>query len=322
MIVVTNLVSVLCMYFVLSGAHIHLIWGEIRRMHWGWVSLAIGSDVFVYLLQSWRWGYILRPVERVSPWTLVRSIYVGLFANEVLPLRAGELIRCFLITRWSNVPLSGSFASALIERIFDGVWLMALVFVPLQIADLPHYLQRAGYVLGIIIVIASLVLGFGMYAKRQSIDLFFGFSFPAWFNTLVEDLHLIGHSRYLYYSFFISGAYLLAQVIPIYAVIRAYGLDLDSEIVTAFALMVLLRLSSVVPQAPGNLGLFQGVAFTTLKLFGVYGAQAKRFSFVLWGVVTVPLIIVGFLLLLLTGVKMTHLHREALSAAEGQKNGA
>ena len=86
--------------------------------------------------------------------------------------------------------------------------------------------------------------------------------------------------------------------------------------------MVLLRLSSVVPQAPGNLGLFQGVAFTTLKLFGVYGAQAKRFSFVLWGVVTVPLIIVGFLLLLLTGVKMTHLHREALSAAEGQKNGA
>jgi uncharacterized membrane protein YbhN (UPF0104 family) len=158
-----------------------------------------------------------------------------------------------------------------------------------------------------------------MYAKQQSIDKLFGFTFPSWFDTLVADLHLIGHSRYLYYSFFISGAFLLVQMFPIYAVIRGYGLHTESPWITSFAMMVLLRLSSVVPQAPGNLGLFQGIAFRTLVLFGVSAAISKRFSFVLWGVATIPLIVVGFLILVLSGIKVSHLHRDAMSAAEVSK---
>jgi len=313
------LVSAVCMYYALSGAHINLIWGEIQHMHWGWVTFAIVATVLLFLLQSWRWALILRPVERVTMWTCTRAVYIGLFANEVLPLRAGELIRCFLITRWSRVPLSVSFASALIERIFDGIWLMICFFLTLRMAALPHIFERGGYILGIIIVLAAVVIGFGMYAKEQSIDKLFGFSFPSWFETLVADLHLIGHSRYLYYSFFISGAFLLVQIFPIYAVIRGYRLDTGSPWVISFAMMVLLRLSSVVPQAPGNLGLFQGIAFRTLVLFGVSAAISKRFSFVLWGVATIPLIVVGFLILILSGIKMSHLRREAISAAEMSK---
>lgn len=288
-------------------------------MAWHWVMLAVLADVFVYALQSWRWLLVLKPVETITLWTSIRAIYVGLFANEVLPLRTGELIRCFLVTRWSSIPLSVSFASALIERIFDGVWLMACFFITLQVADLPRVLERAGYILGVIILIAAVILGIGMYARKQSLDLFFGFKFPNWFNTLVEDLHLIGHSRYLYFAFLVSGAFMLAQIIPIYAVMQAYGLDLDSTLIAAFTMMVLLRLSAVVPQAPGNLGLFQGVAFRTLIVFGVYGAVAKRFSLILWAVVTIPLILVGFIILSLSGASIAHLHREAKSAAQAKR---
>jgi hypothetical protein len=196
---------------------------------------------------------------------------------------------------------------------------MICFFLTLRMAALPDIFERGGYILGIIIVVAALVIGFGMYAKQQSIDKLFGFTFPSWFDTLVADLHLIGHSRYLYYSFFISGAFLLVQMFPIYAVIRGYGLHTESPWITSFAMMVLLRLSSVVPQAPGNLGLFQGIAFRTLVLFGVSAAISKRFSFVLWGVATIPLIVVGFLILVLSGIKVSHLHRDAMSAAEVSK---
>lgn len=319
LILATNLISLLCMYLVLSGAHIHLIWGEIRDMSWQWIVVAAVSDVLVYVLQGWRWLLILKPVEPVSLWTSARAIYIGLFANEVLPLRAGELIRCFLVTRWSSIPVSVSFASALIERIFDGIWLMACFFFTLSVAELPHVLERAGYLLGIIIVVAACIIGIGMYARKQSISLFFGFTFPKWFNILVEDLHLIGHSRYLYFAFFVSGAFMLAQILPIYAVIQAYGLDLDSTLISALTMMVLLRLSAVVPQAPGNLGLFQEVAFRTLIVFGVYGAVAKRFSLILWAVVTIPLVVVGFLTLSLSGASIAHLHREAKTAAQGHR---
>ncbi len=74
------------------------------------------------------------------------------------------------------------------------------------------------------------------------------------FHVLVEDLGLISHSKYLPLSFFQSLPYLLLQVIPIWAAFHGYGFDLGWT--PAFVLMVVLRLSSAVPQAPGNLGFF------------------------------------------------------------------
>jgi glycosyltransferase 2 family protein len=161
------------------------------------------------------------------------------------------------------------------------------------------------------------VIGYAMYAKKQSLNLFFGLAYPRWFNTLIEDLHLIGHSRYLYYSFLVSGAFLLAQILPIYTLVKATGLAIPWT--ASFVLMVLLRLSSILPQAPGNLGSFHWVTARTLIMFGLPAAHAKRFSIILWAVITIPLVIVGFLALAVTGVKMSHLHRDAAAAAKQNK---
>jgi uncharacterized membrane protein YbhN (UPF0104 family) len=247
----------------------------------------------------------------------VEAIYVGLFANEVLPFRAGELIRCFLLSKSSKVPLSVAFASALIERIFDGIWLMICFFFCLHLGRLPGVLLKGGYILGILIVICAVILGCAMYAKRQSLDRMFGFTWPRWFNTLIEDLHLIGHSRYLYFSFFVSGAFMLGQIVPIYALVKATGLAVPWT--ASFVMMVLLRLSSILPQAPGNLGSFQWVAARTLIMFGLAPGHAKRFSLILWAVVTIPLIVIGFVALALEGLNMTHLHREAAAAAKNRR---
>ena len=185
------------------------------------------------------------------------------------------------------------------------------------IITVPGVLVKGGYILGLLIVICSCLIGYAMYAKKQSMDLVFGMSWPRWFNTLIEDLHLIGHSRYLYYAFFISGVYILAQMLPIYALVQANNLDVPWT--ASFTMMVLLRLSSVVPQAPGNLGSFQWVTFRTLVMFGLAAGHAKRFSLILWAVVTLPLIVIGFIALALEGINMTHLHREATAAAQNPK---
>lgn len=285
-------------------------------MRWNWVVLAIACDAGVYLLHGWRWKLLLQPVMRIPYLQTVEAIYVGLFTNEVFPFRAGELIRCFLLAKSARLPLSVSFASALIERIFDGVWLMICFFFALHMSRMPGILLKGGYILGILIVVAGLLLGYAMYAKTQSLGSFFGLAWPRWFNTLIEDLHLIGHSRYLYFSFLVSGAYLLAQILPIYALVRANRLAVPWT--ASFVLMVLLRLSSIVPQAPGNIGSFQVVTARTLIVFGLAIGHAKRFSLILWAVVTIPLIVIGFIAVTMEGINLTHLHREAASAAQKQ----
>ncbi len=307
----------ICLVWVLNGAGLQHIWGEVRQLHWRWVALAVIADICVYLLHGWRWKLLLRPIEDVRFIHCVEAIYVGLFANEVLPLRAGELIRCFLLSRSTAIPISVTFASALIERIFDGIWLMLCFFWTLHLAELPAVLVNGGYILGVMIAVLGLLIGYAMYAKKQALDVVFGWSWPRWFNTLIDDLHLIGHSRYLYYSFIVSGAYLIAQILPIYALVKAS--DLDVPWTASFAMMVLLRLTSIVPQAPGNLGSFQWVAARTLILFGLVSAHAKRFSLILWAVVTLPLILIGCIALALTGVNMAHLHKQATAAANQRR---
>jgi hypothetical protein len=124
-------------------------------------------------------------------------------------------------------------------------------------------------------------------------------------NVVIEDLHIIGHSKYLYFSVLTSLPYLLMQMVPIYALARGYpGFDLT--IGQAATLMVILRLGSVVPQAPGNVGTFQALTVVGLALFGVTGGVAKRFSLVMWSVITLPLLIAGFIALAVTGMRMAN----------------
>lgn len=316
-IIVTNLISLICLAWALNGAGLEHIWGEARHMHWRWVLFALVSDVGIYLFHALRWQLLLKPVKHISFAHCAEAIYVGLFANETVPLRAGELIRCFLLSKSSGIPLSVSFASALIERILDGIWLMLGFFLCLRVETLPGVLVKGGYILGVFIVLLGLILAYAMYAKNQSLHRFLGMSWPGWLTTLIEDLHLIGHSRYLYFSFLISGVYMVSQMIPIYAVVKAS--DLQIPPMASFLILILLRLTGVVPQAPSNLGSFQWVTAKTLMMYGMVSSHAKRFSLILWAALTLPLIVVGFIALGFEGVNLSHLHREAAASAKERK---
>lgn len=317
---VTLIVSVACLAWAVHGVSWTELWEEIRELDWRWVAVGAIADLLVYVVQGWRWSLLLLPVAPVSTSSSIGSIYVGLFANEVLPLRAGEVIRCFLMARWSKIPISVTLASALIERIFDGVLLIAGLFLSLRY--LHHFPLRPGQakavqiiitgsvLLAVLLLICAALLAVAMYWREQTLDALLGVRLFSWAHVFIEDLHRIGHSRFLYFSAAVSVPHLLIQIVPIYAIMQAYGFDGVSW-AQAGALMILLRLGSVVPQAPGNVGLFQVLSTLGLTLFGVPGAMARRFTLILWGVVTLPLMIVGFFALVASGSKMGDIQREA-----------
>lgn len=309
---VTVLISLACLIWSLND----IDWGqfreEVRELHWAWVLAAILADIAVYVWQGWRWSLLLHPIAPVTMWQCVRAIYVGLYANEILPLRTGELIRCFLVTRWTELPFSVTLSSALIERIFDGIWLIACLLVTVRFVDLPRFLDGAGATLIVLILLAIIVLSFAMFQKhRVPLRLANSAAFRK-LQILLDDLNILGHSRYLYGAGLASLPYLLMQILPIYAMFRAY--DLDLGLGSAAVLMVILRLGAVVPQAPGNVGMFQTLAILALtQVLSVDVQVAKRFSFILWGVVTLPLLVAGFGAFAITGLKIRELRHEAQS---------
>jgi len=321
LLVLINLASIGCLAWTLRDAKLGELRDDLATMDWKWVALAVVADIGVYFMHGFRWSLLLRPVEPVGFWRAVRAIYIGLFANEVMPFRAGEVLRCYLLSVWTELPLSVSLSSGFIERIFDGIWLTSCMLLALRLVPLPrhlHYLIDGGWVLGLAVLGCAALLGVAMFRSGRKpapgpivppVTGLHG-GWRGQFSVLMKDLGLIGHSRYLYLALLQSLPYLLLQTIPIWASFKGYGFDLG--LTQAFALMVFLRLSTVIPQAPGNLGLFQFLTKEVLeKIYNVVPDEAARFSLVLWGIVTLPLLIGGFIALWIEEADLVELKRAA-----------
>lgn len=317
----TNLFSIACLWWVLHNMNWSDFGEELRHINWGWLAIAIACDISVYVWHGWRWSLLLTPIERIPVLRSVRAIYVGLFANEVLPLRTGEIIRCYLQARWSSIPFSVALSSALIERIFDGFWLVLCLFVTIRLAPgLPRYVIDSSVLLAILILAAALLVAIAMFYKQRAHAALSESGWHRHVRILIDDLHLIGHSRYLYFAALATFPYLITQVLPVFFVMKAYPAFAVPSWRVALVLMIVLRLGSAVPQAPGNVGAFQALTVVVLShVFGYDAGFSRGFSLFLWAAVTLPLLIVGFIALAITGAKIGELSRKAKSAMPAAK---
>ena len=284
-------------------------WAEqlprIRQTPLPYVLAAVLCDIAVYCVQGWRWNELLKPVGALPVWRSMQAIYIGLFANEVLPLRPGEVIRSFLQARWSGVPFTVVLSSVVIERLFDGFWLILGFFVTSLFVELPPILVYGSRILGGILLVLGALLGFAVFRRQQA---------EKWlspkFRHHLDALESMGRSRSFYHAFLISFLYLALQIGPIYFIQRGFGLNLGLG--ASAGNLVILRLGSVPPQGPSNVGSFQGFAVLGAVLFGVDSQSATGFATLLFIVITVPLWIVGFIALLATKMKL----RQLIDAAE------
>lgn len=319
--VVGYAVSIACLVWVLQGVDYASLLDDLRSLHWRWVILGVVADIGVYVYQAWRWNLLLSPVMQPSMRRSVQAIYVGLFSNEVLPLRPGELIRSYLQAHWGKIPFSVALSSALLERVFDGIWLIitfVLVTVSMQHKGIamPAVMIDLAKILGVAVTVVALILGLIMFWKHHASRACPKTRWGAQLRVFIEDLHLMGRSRSFYYGALASLPYLLIQVIPIYALIRAYELTLG--IGPALVVLVIFRVGTSIPQAPGNVGASQALMVLALSLFGVDKTTATGLSVVTWGVITLPLLIAGFIALTMTGTNIGTL-RDAARAQSADR---
>ena len=92
-------ISIACLIWVYRGFDWKGELPKLMQTDWRWVTVAVLADVVVYVVQGWRWNLLLQPLAPVPVMQTIQAIYIGLFANEVLPLRSGEVIRCYLLSR-------------------------------------------------------------------------------------------------------------------------------------------------------------------------------------------------------------------------------
>lgn len=298
------LISAAALVWTYYDVDLKVLAKDLASTAWAWVPLAALADLLVYVWQSWRWNLLLEPVARIPLWRSVRAIYIGLFVNEILPMRPGELLRAYLQGRWSKLPFSVMLSSVLIERFFDGVWLLVVTFVATFFLRLPGHIVGLARLLLLLLVIAGAALVL-VNLRRQN----HGAAPSGWLGVLLADLRLMARSRLFYLALLASLPYLLMQAAPIYLLMKAYRLDLSPW--AALIVVLMQRLGTALPQGPGNVGVLQLMTKQALALFGVDETTAAGFSTLAWIVITAPLLLAGSAAIVVTGMGLGELRRHA-----------
>jgi glycosyltransferase 2 family protein len=303
-------ISAACLFWVLRGYDFAELLPSLRELDKRWVLLAVGADLAVYVAHAWRWNTLLGPVARLKFWRTVQAIYIGLFANEVLPLRTGEVIRCYLLAHWNGLRLSLGFASAALERILDGFLMVAAFVVTASfVRRIPEGLTLLVQAIGALLLIGAALLFWIVMRKHEAHAVISESRWSATLRHVIEGLHLMGNPRTLLATTGLSLVYLVLQVVTYWALMKAYGLDLNFWV--AGGVLTIVRFATVIPNAPGNLGLFQVACVLGLGLFDVERNDAKTFSLILFFILTLPLLLGGAVATALTGLNIGELRDRA-----------
>ena len=305
--------SAASLVWVFHGFNLHHTLADLESLDLRYVIIAVVFDLAVYLAHGWRWNILLRPVARPSFWRTVQAIYIGLYANEVLPLRTGEAIRCYLLAHWNNIPVSLAVASVGIERILDGIWLVAALLITTRTVALPPGLVDATWVLSALLLLPLAVLIFIVVHKTKAHAVLTENRWASFLRHLIEGIHAMGNWRTMLATAGASLVYLVLQIVPWWALMEGYGLDLS--IWAAAVVYIVVRLGTIIPNAPGNAGVTQLFCVLGLQLFHVPQATAKEFSIIVFGVLTLPLLIGGFVAVALTGLTLKDIRSRAHTSA-------
>jgi len=262
--------SALSLVWVLHGFNLQQTLADLASLDWRYVSIAVICELAVYLSHAWRWNMLLRPVAQLPFWRSVQAIYIGLYANDILPLRTGEAIRCYLVAHWNGIPVSLAVTSAVIERILDGALLLIALVVTARRVTLPGYLFHGTELLAIGLCFLLGLLIFVAVHKQKAHAVLAETKWMSGLRHIVEEIHSMGNWRTMLPTAGASLVYLILQIIPVWALMESFGLDLS--VWAAAAVFIVQRFGTVVPNAPGNFGLQQ--YFCVVGLIGGFVALA------------------------------------------------
>jgi uncharacterized protein (TIRG00374 family) len=305
------LLAAACLVWAFHGIHFERLVDHIAQINWWWVALGVFFDILSYVFLGLRWHLLLRPVGHVSVLKSTQAIYAGLFLNEVFPMRLGEFARAYLVSLWLRVEFVRIIPSMALERLTEGIWLAAGIGLTAIFVPLPHNLVRSFDILGIIVLGATvlfvfiIIRGKKMSEKRtiprrprsrilQSVASLIG--------RLGGGFRDIGISPALYGAFFCTLGMIGCQAVSFWLIMWAYGIKFIFWVGAAVFLIVLF--GTAIPNAPANVGTYQFFCVLGLTIFGVDKTLAAGFSIVVFIILTLPLIGIGFFALGQSGVTL------------------
>jgi len=137
-------ISLFFMYLALRGLHLQALAQAMGNANYLWLIPGVGVYLIAVWARAWRWHYLLRPVKAIPTRSMFPAVATGYMGNNTYPARIGEVLRAVILKEKEDVPVSASLATIIVERVFDGVVMLAFVF--LNLPELARLTSSSGFI--------------------------------------------------------------------------------------------------------------------------------------------------------------------------------
>ncbi len=124
-LIIGLVITAAALYYTLRNVSLKDLANSFKTVDYIYILPAVIILLLSFLFRALRWRILISPMKQVKTSELFSPLMVGYMAN-ILPARAGELIRAYLLGKKHGIPFSGGFASIVVERLFDIVCILLL----------------------------------------------------------------------------------------------------------------------------------------------------------------------------------------------------
>ncbi len=312
-------ISIAFLALALRGLRLDEFWTDIQRANLIWLLPGIALYFVAVWFRAWRWAFMLRPLapdraaaSRITASRLYPIVVIGYMGNNIYPARIGELLRAWILRRNENVPMPSSLATVVLERVIDGLVMVAFVLiglpgVPSLSADALRVVTIALSAFGLVTAvffwfalapamterIAAAIAARALPQRMRAPALGFVNRFLAGARSLRSplDLALIVLSSVITWLIETGKYWCVAQAFDIQ--LSFPGLMLVNGVSNLF---------TIIPGAPGAVGTFDWGGILATTALGVPESLASAYILVLHVALWLPVTLLGAFLMLRQGL--------------------
>lgn len=303
------LISAVFLYLAFRKVDFTQLWLHLKTAQWAWVLLGLAIYFLGVGVRAWRWKILLNPLKAMPIKKLFPVVCVGYMGNNIYPARAGEFLRAFILKQKEDVSFSGSLATIVVERLFDGITILALVLFNLGrlvrlVTDpvMAKNIQIATWVVGagfgVLLIVFLLMAIFPEKARKTSTWLTSRLLPAKWrekadgiIDKFIDGVSVLRSWHQVLLVLALSFLVWVLEAGLYFGVMKALGMNLafiDLLLIEGVVNLVLL-----VPAMPGGLGTFDAATKFMLELFNQGPNQALGYALILRVALWLPITALG-----------------------------
>jgi uncharacterized protein (TIRG00374 family) len=310
-LVISLAVAGLFLYLAFRNVPLDELMAALERFNLWWLIPGALISFLLMVFRAWRWQLELLPLQRIGIGLLWVVCSVAYMAINLLPVRLGEFVRPWLLSRRSNVTFSNVIGTIVVEKTMDSIVIVFYILVGLLTAtDLPLWVRRGAIFPAAAAGTLAAVVALVWWKGEPFIDRYVVHYLPERFGAglmrvtraILDGMRILPNGRLLLAVFVVSLALWFLPILSSWIIIQAFGFDVPFN--AALIVFIFIGFGTALPNAPGMIGTFQYACVLALGLFGVSQADALAYGLVLNALQVLSLVLQGLIALPFAGVRV------------------